>query len=151
MKLPAIGRVENVDDLDLDPIEVPVIAYMLNKEEVEQTFRFRPVQPAGAALDILKATGADGGVPVGVVMRFLDECVLAEDREAWELFLHRADLVIDQAILVRIYQAVSEVYSDRPTPRWSDSDGGGSASATTSLAAVPSAASASKKRTSPKR
>lgn len=144
MKLPVIGRVAVVEDLDLDPIEVPVVAYTIDRKEVEETFRFRPMQPAGATLDILKATGPNGEAPTALVMQFLDECLLEEDRDSWELFLHRPDLMIEQSVLAQIYRGISEVYANRPTPAWSESDGGGSVAGPTSPAAPRAKASRSK-------
>lgn len=143
MDLPAIGRVEDPTTLDLDVINVPVVGYTMDREEVEEVFRFRPMQPAGASLDILKATSGDGSVPIAPVMRYLDSCLMEDDLASWHEFLHRPDVMIEQTVLVKIYQAISEVYAARPTPRWSGSGGGGPKTPRTSPGARRSRASTS--------
>lgn len=148
MRLPAIGRVEDVSELNVDPIEVPLVAYTSDREEVEEVFRFRPAQPAGATLDVLMATGADGKLPTQMIFRFLDECLVEEDRVKWRVFLDRPDLIIEQSVLAQVYRGIMEVYAARPTPRWSDSGGGGSPAGPASQAAARSKASGgSKKKT----
>lgn len=80
MELEPIGRVDDPDDLDLEPIIIPIVGYIRlpggGREEVIERIEFRPVQPTGAGLAVLRQTRADGNVPVAPVMKFLDACVL---------------------------------------------------------------------------
>lgn len=148
-KLPAVGRVDNIDDVDLDPIEVPVVGYTIEKEEIEEVFRFRPVQPAGATLDILLYVSVDGSTPVAKVMHFLEECVLAEDRERWRDFLNDPAIMIEQSVLAQLYRALMEVYAARPTMPSSALSGGGKPGGRTSRAASAAKASGGGKKKTP--
>lgn len=149
-RLPAIGRVADTEEIDLDPIEVPVIGYTLDKTEVEEVFKFRPVQPAGATINILLATGAGGAIPIAEVMQFLQDCLLAEERERWSDFLNDPGIMIEQSVLGILYRELMEVYANRPLLRWSDSGGGGKPAGQTSPAARVARGSRSKPKASGK-
>ena len=49
MELPIIGQVENPEDLDLDPVVVPLAAYTLDRKEVIERFPFKPTMPAAVS------------------------------------------------------------------------------------------------------
>lgn len=145
-KLPAVGRVEDPQELDLDPIEIPVVGYTLRREEAEETFSFRPVQPAGATIDILLSLTESGSVPVPKIMGFLQECLVTSDRDRWNDFLNDPDIMVEQSTLAQLYQALMEVYANRPTLRSSASGGGGRPVKRTSTAARAARASASRRK-----
>jgi hypothetical protein len=115
VKLAPVGRVEDLDELDLDPLEVDIVGYTADKEEVVQAVRFRPLQPTGAALEVLRMTTPDGNVPIAPVMRFLDACILEEDRDLFREFTERPDVFIHQSALLDLFRSLSEHYGDRPT------------------------------------
>ena len=145
MELEPIGRVEDPESLDLDPIIIPIVGYTIDKEEVIQPIRFRPVQPTGAGLAVLRQTLPNGNVPIAPVMKFLDECILSDDKELWEKFLNDETVFIEQDTLVEVYKAITAVYAARPTMRRSGSVGGRPSSTPTSRAAARSRASTSKR------
>lgn len=150
-ELRVIGQVENPEELDFEPLVVPLAGYTVDHEEVIERFRFRPVRPAGAALNVMRSTDAQGNVGLGPVVGYLDKCLLEEDAERWQAFLDRDDLMIEQDVLFELYREVSAWYAGRPTRRPSDSSGGGKVTPQTSRVAARSAASTSKrKRSSPR-
>jgi hypothetical protein len=136
---------EEVEQRDLNPVEVELYGYMLDtREEVSETFRFRPTVPAGAALDIMRHTGINGEIPLAQAINYLDKCLLEADVEPFATFLNRPDLMIEGEVIVAVYRALTEHYTARPTPRPSGSRSSGSPAKRTSRAAARSAASRSK-------
>lgn len=147
MELEPIGRVDDVNDLDLEPVIAPIVAYeRKSKLEVIEKFRFRPMAPAGATFDVLRAMGPNGETPVSLIMAYLDASVLPEDSEALQEFLHRADIEIDPTTVAKVYRALSEVYGARPTMPSANSSGTGKPTKRTSVGV--SRAQASRSRTS---
>jgi len=139
-----VGRVENPEQLDLQPLEIEVVGYTLERKEVAETFRFRPVPPTGAALAIVRQTMPNGNVPLGPVLDYLDKCLLEEDQQRFQDYLNRDDVMIEQAAVIDLYTALTEFYTARPTRPPSDSASTGSSAKRTSRAAARSAASPSK-------
>lgn len=140
------GRVENPEELDLEPIEIEITGYTLDREPVSQIVRFRPAMPVGSTIDIIRYTDAKGNVPQAKVIDFLDACPIDEDKELWKDFLDRTDVMIEFQTLLDVYMAVVEVYSARPFTLRSGSSGGTSSTKPTSKAAADYRASRSKKR-----
>lgn len=153
MELPVVGRVENPDDLDLDPIVVPIAGYTIkDKKEVVTKIKFRPVLPLSSALDVIRQTQSNGNVPGPAIMEYLDSCITDEDAEKWAELLARRDLAIQMDTLIEVYRQLTEFYSgERPTPASSDSPGGRSQTGTTSKAGAAAKASKSKRKASAKR
>lgn len=153
---PVFGRVADIEEYDLEPIRITLIGYRLDKTEVAREFRFRPVQPAGATLDIVKAMDGAGRVPTSLVMEYLDESLLADERVDWDLFLRDPEVMIEQTVLAQLYQHLTEMYTGRPTPPPFVSSGGGSRTGGGSQGARGGRGSGSttarpRKKTSPKR
>lgn len=144
MELEPVGRVENPQELDLDPIIVPIVGYTLQREEVIERFSFRPVIPWEQFLDLADAQMTGGGVQAGVLRRFLQDCLLAEDRDRWHEFTRRDDVIVDPSTWAAAYQALMEVYEARPTMPRSASTGGGGKTKRTSRAASQGRARASR-------
>jgi hypothetical protein len=142
--LSPIGRVDNPEDLDLDPVVVPVVGYNADREEVIFEVIFRAMQPTGEAMDLLKVADAAGNVPIGIVFAYLDACVTEDNREAWQKFLHGPDLNIEQSTIIELYKTISSYYADRPTQQRSVSHNGRVTSGKTSRAAARSKGSTSK-------
>lgn len=138
------GRVDDPSELELDAPELTLVGYTLDKEEVSQAFRVRPMIPAGAQLEIVRHTLPDGSVPLPQVVDFVEECVLASDLDAFKAFLHRPDVMIEQGTIIELYRWLSEYYAARPTRRRSASASSGSQPRRTSRGAARARASRSK-------
>lgn len=139
-----IGRLENPEEQDLEPLAVTLVGYTLEHKEVAETFRFRPLIPAGAQLEIIRHTDTNGNVPLKQIVDFLEECVLPDDLDGFVAFLHRRDIEIEQGTVIALYRQLTEFYADRPTRRLSASASTGRPARRTSRAAARSAASRSK-------
>jgi hypothetical protein len=138
MRLEPIGRVENPQDLDFEPLVVPIVGYDRHtKEEQVCDVQCRPVAPTGAAVDVMRVVGPNGETPIGPVMAYLDSCILPESKEDYETFIHDPELVIEQKTLINMYIALTEFYSERPTPPRSVSHNGRTTTPMTSAAASP--------------
>ena|SRR6202035_2212663 len=143
MELPVIGQVEKPEELDLEPIVVPLAGYKVVKgkvvEEIER-FPFKPMMPSGARALMDRSLGAGGEIGYSVVVILLDRCLIEDAKERWAAFLDREDLNVEQGALGQVMTALYEVYSGRPTRRRSASDGTGPRRARTSKGAQPSTA-----------
>jgi hypothetical protein len=139
-----IGRVEDPQELDLELLEITLVGYTLEREEVAETFRFRPVVATGAALDIIRHTDTEGNIPLGPILDYVDKCLLEGDQEPFKAFLDRNDVMIDAGALVTMYRQLVEFYSSRPTRRPPASASTGSPAKRTSRAAARSKGSRSK-------
>lgn len=138
METEIVGREKQPEALE--PITVPVAAYTLGGEEVVERFRFRPVMPAGAIIRAFRQIQPDGALATGPVLEFLEKSMMPEDRDRFQEFLDRDDLMIEAELISDIYRTVNEVWSARPTRPQSGSRSTGSAAKRTSRAAARSAA-----------
>lgn len=144
MELPIIGQVENPEDLDLEPVVVPLAAYTLDREEVIERFPFKPTMPAGALSAFIRNAGPNGELPINVTLACLERCLIADAVERWQTFLDRDDLVIETNTLGQVFNALVEHYGARPTRPRSGSPSTGSPAKRTSRAGARSATSRSK-------
>lgn len=140
MRLDPIGRAPDPDELDLDPIIVPLVAYREDKTEVVEEFPFRPVMPPGAQAALIRNAGPNGELPANIVQAVLDRCLDPDARERWHEFLDREDLIILQETLGDVLNALYEAYTRRPTRQRSGSGGAGPRAGQTSKARRRSAA-----------
>lgn len=145
MQLQPVGRVENPQELDLDPIVVPVVGYDQDHKEHVEEFKFRPIQPTGASIEVLRQQDEQGNVPVKTVLLFLDKCLMPEEKERWDSFLDDPHVFVAQDTIVALYEVIMQVYSDRPTVRQSASPSGAANSRRTSGGAARGKASAGKR------
>lgn len=136
MKL-SFGRAPAPQDLNLDPIEVELVGYDVDRNEVSRTFRFRPMRPLWRSLEIARVTSVDGEVPTSEAIKFLDACVLGDDQESWREFLDDPDVFIDHEAIVDLMKGIVEVYNNRPTERPSGSSGGPTDTGATMPPAAP--------------
>lgn len=116
-ELKPIGRLSNLDDLDTEPLTVPIIGYTEDKQEVETKIRFVGTLPAGASLDMIRATDANGRISNAAALDYVDNCVHAEDKEAWDELLHGTAVIVRITTVLEVYQALAEFYTKRPTKR----------------------------------
>jgi hypothetical protein len=137
------GEVENPDDLNLDPIVVEVVGYTIDHKRESEVFRFRPMAPTWLSMDLARKHSASGQVNEADAGDFLDHCMLEEDRPKWIAFLSRDDLMIEMTTILKVYNAISEVYVARPTTAPSASSGGRARTTRTSRAGARSKASTS--------
>jgi hypothetical protein len=148
MKLDAIGRVDKPEEIDVEPITIPVIGYTRAHKEVCEEFNFRPTRPWGNLFAMFEADDERGFA--GGTVRWLHNCLLDDaERERWKTFLLRDDVEIEQATIEGVFSSLSETYSARPILPRSASTGGGAQTKRTSQAASRSRASASKNSHSP--
>ena len=149
MELSAVGRVNNVDELDFEPITVPVIGYTKDKKEVEFKVRFRKEPPIGYSMEAMLSTHIDPKtkkptIDIQLAMRYLDACVEEDCRDEWMEFLKRPDVTVRQETLADLYSSLMEVYSgDFPTPQPPASHNGRVTPKRTTRAAAKSTASTS--------
>ena len=146
MELEPVGRVDDPETLDLEPIVIPIVGYTTARKEVIEPFRFRPVIPWEQSLDVFDAQQDDGRIKSATVRKFLHSCLIAEDREKWEEFTLREDVYVGPETWVAAFTALFEVYNARPTMPRSASTAGGGQTKQTSPAASRAKASASKKK-----
>lgn len=143
-ELPAVGRVENPDELDLDPIVVPVVGYTLDRQEVVEKFTFRPTMPAGEWFDIVNDADNLGVITDHKLARYLLAALVDDkERERWSTFLHRNDIIFPVSRLGDLYSTLTEYYAARPTMRPAASRGTRPTTRRTSGAARRSPASRS--------
>lgn len=147
--LEPVGRVENPDELDLEPVRVPLVGYTLEGKEVSETFQFRPQVATGASLDVIRQTDAQGNTQLDAIFKYLDRSLLDDsERDAYNTFLNRDDVMIKAGALLDLYRALSSYYAARPTKLSSGSASTGSAAKRTSRAAARSRASTSRAKRS---
>ncbi|HXT91160.1 MAG TPA: hypothetical protein VN714_18060 [Trebonia sp.] len=137
-ELEIVGRVENPETIEVDPIILPVCAYTLEREEVIERFPFKPIMPLGIAALMERVAGQE--IPVNTVLVCLRDCLIADAVERWETFLGREDLLIDAETISRGWAALLGAYGRRPTLRSPGSSRTGRRSGRTSKAAAASAA-----------
>ncbi len=122
-----VGRLYDLSVLDVEAIEIPIVAYNHKKEESETLIRFVGEQPAGAALDIVRAVDEDGNINGRACLMFVDNCVHTNSRGEWERLLHDDDVRVRNETIVELYVALAEAYTKRPTsPRSGSRAGRGS-------------------------
>jgi hypothetical protein len=144
MRLHPVGRVSDPTVLDVEPIEVPIVGYDKNKNEVETLISFVGDQPAGAALDIVRAVDEDGNINGRACLMFVDNCVHPDSRIAWEDLMHRPDIKVANQTIVDLYVALAEAYANRPTSPRSGSRAGRGSTKKTSQAGASGRASGAK-------
>jgi hypothetical protein len=146
MRLDAIGRVENPQDVDLDPITIPVCGLDMQRENVCEEFNFRPTLPWGNTFALIESIEGGERNLAGNTVKWLRNCLVDdEERQRWQGFLERDDVMIEQATIESVYEALAETYAARPTLPPSGSTGTGGSTKRTSQAASRSQASKSKR------
>lgn len=147
--MPTFGVVPNPEDLDTEPLVIEFVGYRREQDEQgkvthvpeSESFKFRPVFPLQQLLDMTMSVDAEGKPKTSAVLRYLEGCVMPEDREKWRTFHGRGDLFFGDESFAELYTWLWEKYTARPTLRPSGSAVGSSAIAPTSPVASPGAAS----------
>lgn len=132
-ELAAIGRFE---DVETEPVTIPIVGYLEDKTEVVTKIRFRASAPIGYALEMIKATGPTGKISNAAAIEYIDRCVYPDDRDEWDSLLKSDSIYLDQRTIAQVYEALGEFYTNRPTPQRSASPRGQSDSEQTSRAAA---------------
>jgi hypothetical protein len=145
MELEPVGRIENLEEENFEPIVMPIVGYDTDGDEVITRIRFRPWIPTKKSFDMAAVT-VKGITPTSTVMEYLEKCVLKEDRGAWNELLDSDDVFIKIETFGEIAQALGSIYNgERPTKQRSDLSGGGQATKPTTRAAATAKVSTSKK------
>lgn len=146
--MPELGLVGQIDNPDVEPVTVPIAAYMIKTgKEVIERFSFKPTIPPGVLALIERLGGRlslDGNGGAEGVMNpalvALQDCLMADSRERWHEWIGRDDLVIEADTVANVLKALMEYYAERPTRSRSASSGTGPRAKRTSKAAAPSTA-----------
>ena len=136
--LEPVGKVTDSKLRKAEPVSVPIVGYSKKGEEVETMIRFAGKLPAGVALDMIKVTDVNGNVDFNEALKYVDGCVIDDDREKWDKLIHDTDVIIDQPILIAVYARLGEFYTGRFTKRRSGSRTGPSSTKQTSRPAARS-------------
>jgi hypothetical protein len=138
-RLEPIGRVPDPSLLNDEPLIVPIVGYVeKTKEEVITEIRFVANVPIGAALDMIRATDANGNINPVAALDYIDKCVHPDDRASWETLLHDPKIIVQQSTLLAVYAAIGEFYAGRPLLQRSGSRDGRSSTKKTSQVAASS-------------
>ena len=119
--LEPVGKVTDVKLRKAEPASVPIVGYSKKGLEVETIIRFAGKLPAGVALDMIKVTDINGNVDYNEALKYVDGCVLDDDREKWDKLVHDTDVIIDQSTVLDVYVKLGEFYTGRFTKRRSGS------------------------------
>jgi hypothetical protein len=147
MKLDPVGFVEHPEDIDLEPITLPICGlHAETRENVCEEFDFRPVTSWGNTLAMIEAveSGADN-LAYNFVKLLRNALVSDGEYERFKAFLSRSDVLIEGSTLGAAFSALREAWGARPTTRPSSSDGTGGSTKRTSQAASRARASKSKR------
>ena len=130
-ELPAIGRVDDPEAQELEPVTIPLIGYKPDKEEVEIRVKFRAKPAPGTAFDMLTNVDAQGNIRYADMLGYLYSCIVPEDRDA---------VLFEQSTIIEAYRALAEFYdgNKRPSKRRPGSQGGPSKTKRTSRGAESS-------------
>ena len=146
-ELEAVGRIENPEDLNFEPVTVPVIGYNMDGEEVEFLLHCGPTMPMGTMLKLMTQSKVNAkGKPVfdeKLVAQFLERCVLPDSKEAWRDFLDDPEIEVSAETIGAVYGALMDYYTDRPTSQRSDSPTGPAPTKRTSRGAATAKGSTS--------
>ena len=144
MKIEPIGKVANLDELDFEPLTVPVVGYTDNLKEVITDIRFRAVVPPGFGLDMISDVDKNGNVQVAAALRFIQACLLPDDREKWNELIRSDTVNVTSETVSAVYHAIGEFYAKRPFTKQPGSRNGRGSTDTTSPGAASSRKSVKK-------
>lgn len=119
MELDPIGAVDRPQDLDLDPVTIPIVGYKVHNGKnvpVTTKIRFKSRPPLGYIRRKLKE-GADLSRMNGnAVVEYLEVVAIEEDKEKWSDLIFSDDIFLDHSTLRQVFEKLQEVYSGgRPT------------------------------------
>jgi hypothetical protein len=147
MRLEPIGKIENLQEIDLDPITVPVcgIKPKPKPENVCEDFNFRPMVSWGNTFALVDAVeSGEANLAWNAVKWLRNALVDDEERERFQTFLSRSDVLIGEDTLTALVEALRETWAARPTMPQPSSNGTSPSTKRTSAAASRARASRSK-------
>lgn len=149
MKLQPVGRiVANPDDLDLGPIEVPIIGYKKTSKgnvEVETVIKFKRKVPYGFFKDAVENNVDLSALTPTDQLQYLTISVEDEDKEKFMELIFGDELYVERATIREVFRVVDEARAARPTKQPSVSLPSTRGVKKTTGRAAPSKASSSKK------
>ena len=148
MRLEPIGVIEDLDEIDYEPITVPIVGYTNDKEQVTTDITFRAAQSLGSSLDLIRQMGIDDKgkpiIPIAAILEFLDAAILDTSRVAWDNLIRDEEVNVEQTTLVELYKILAAQYANRPTQQQSASHNGRTTPKKTSRAAASAKGSTSR-------
>jgi hypothetical protein len=152
-KLDPVGFVENPDQVDIDPITIPICGlHFETRENVCEEFNFTPVASWGNTLAMIEAVESGEDKMAYSFVKWLRNALVGESEyERFAAFLSRPDVLIESSTLQGAITALREAWAARPTLPSSGSAGTGGSTKRTSTAASRARASRSRKSPSARR
>jgi hypothetical protein len=154
-ELAPVGEYENPDEINFDTVTIPIVGYRVTgsgktekREPVTTKIEFTGNVPPGTVRDLVKSVGVNGKILVTAALKYLDDCVTDESREAWEILIHDPDIKIVGDTIGEAYRALASYYTDRPFMKPSGSRNGRKPTGQTSKRVAKS--QASKRQPSPR-
>lgn len=125
MKLDPVGEVENPQDLDLGPIEVPIVGYKPGPKgnvRVETIIRFKKKVPFKFFQEAIE-NGIDlAALKPNDQLQYLTVSVEEEDKAKFLELIFGDEVFVDRSTLREVFKKVDEArVSPRPTKQPSDS------------------------------
>jgi hypothetical protein len=154
VKLDPIGKIDNLQDIDLDPITVPVcgIKPSPRPENVCEEFNFRPGVSWGNTFALVDAIETGEANLAWNAVKWLRNALIDEpEQKRFQAFLSRPDVLVEEATLTALVDALRETWAARPTMPQPSSNGTGTSTKRTSQAASRARASRSRNSRSPSR
>jgi hypothetical protein len=114
------GRVDDPDQINLDPFDFTLIGYRetpTGREEVPYKFTAGGVRPFAIQLDIVRAAAEGNGVlQSDKVVRFVEQSLVNdEERIKFRDAIEQPDVYFEAGVLAQISDWLSETYQGRPT------------------------------------
>ena len=143
MRLDPVGEVKNLNELDVEPVTIPIVSYDEDKNKVVTEIRFMRHVPLGFGIDMIKATKADGTIDPKYMVDFVLDCVVDEDQESFDDLIRRKDIFTEISTLRKVYDSLGEIYKgdNHPLEKPSSSSAGKPRTARTSKAVASNSAS----------
>lgn len=142
MRIDPIGRVEDPQNADIEPIIIPICGLSnQTRDNVCEEFKFRPTLPWGNTFALIEQAESGETIMAANTVKWLRNCLVGKDeQERFRQFLLRDDVEIEQATIEAVYKALADAYSGRPTlPRTSSTGTGGGTEQTSGADSRPEA------------
>ncbi len=115
------GRVENPEQINLDPFDFTLIGYRdgpAGREEVPYKFTAGGVRPFAIQLDIVRAAAEGNGVlQSDKVVQFVEQSLVDDaERAKFREAIEQPDVYFEAGVIAEISDWLSETYTGRPTP-----------------------------------
>ena len=114
--MPTFGELPEDERPDLTPIPFQIVGYDAEGEPSSFTFHARASVPMGSMMKMIRGVDAKGDMDTAAIMQFLNEVLIADDRDRWTTTLDRDDLAFSATMLGDLGEWLGEHYMNRPTP-----------------------------------